>query len=158
ENLSACGSRTAAGIDFAVRHGDVLFVDTNRVQESSFGELVFDLFYQQKSFIARNLWRFRGWLGRVLGWERHPKDGVFPNQWRDPAAPFAVGQKLGFMELVRIGAGDELLLHIQNRTVEAYFVVRREGRRLYMGSIVNPLGPFGHVYWWVIQPFHKLVM
>jgi hypothetical protein len=146
-------------IRFPIRHGDVLFVEADCVFESSFGELIYDLYYQPKPFFVRNVWRFRGWLGRLLKWENHPRNGIFPNQWRDPDQPFSVGQKVGFMRLVAVdGARDQLLLHIENHTVEAFFVVKRRERRLSMATIVRPKGRFGHVYWRIIQPFHKWVM
>jgi hypothetical protein len=155
--LVACNSEAPKQVRFPIVYGDLLVAEGAAVLASSFPELLFDLYYQPKPWLVRVLWRTRGFVGRVLGWERHPKNGVFPNQWRDVSQPLHVGQRVGFMRLTHL-FDDEALLHIENATVEAVFVVRRMGHQLYMGSIVRPKGLAGQIYWRCIQPFHELVI
>jgi uncharacterized protein YbjT (DUF2867 family) len=100
-------------------------------------------------------WSARGLIDRLVG-------GVgLTRGRRDPDRLF-VGESLDFWRVEEIEPGRLLRLRAEMRLPGLAWLelgVRRDnGRTLYtQRALFHPHGLFGHLYWWVVWPFHHFV-
>lgn len=155
--LASYSSMAETFVPFPIEKGDVFFREGEPIAQSTFEELVHDVFFSPPPLLIRGLFSLRIRLGSLLKLDPPPPSGV--PVWTGPGHPFAVGQRVGFMEVVAVEPDKELLLHLRSETVDAYFsILRQKPERLYFASIVKTEGVFGCIYWSLIQPFHKFVI
>lgn len=117
--------------------------------------------------LARALFAFRVWLGRVLGWDRPRHDPPQTSYLsRVPAAlrtrsMVQPGTTEGGFRLLYL-VEQESLAEIRNATVHAFLcAVLREhagGYRLYWAVYVKPLSWLTPVYMALIEPFRRFIV
>ncbi len=116
---------------------------------------------------VRLLFRLRGWLGRVFGWDRVPPQ---PSRESFVSRLSAADRECS---LVAPGTPDgpfrvlfvstrEAISEIQNSTVHAFsvfaLVERSSGYRLYWGIYVRPVGRITSWYMRLIDPFRRVII
>jgi hypothetical protein len=117
--------------------------------------------------LARALFAFRLWLGRVFGWDRPRHDppemsylARVPRalQARSVVQPGTVERGFRLLYVV----GQESLAEIRNATVHAFLCAalqeRPGGYRLYWAVYVKPLSWLTPVYMAVIEPFRRFIV
>jgi Protein of unknown function (DUF2867) len=113
------------------------------------------------------LFRLRGWLGRVFGWDRdrqHPPRDTFASRLTAAdreASLVAPGTPDGTRWTLFVSPR-ESISELQNSTVHAFVVVvmaeRPGGYRLYLAIYVRPVGRLTVWYFRLIDPFRRLVI
>ncbi|MGY1822607.1 SDR family oxidoreductase [Geodermatophilus sp. SYSU D00079] len=103
----------------------------------------------------RLAWEVRGWLDRAVG-------GVGLRRGRRSPSRLYVGDALDFWRVEELEPGRLLRLRAEMRVpglAWLEFHVEQEGgrTRLRQKATFKPNGLFGHVYWWVLVPFHGFV-
>ncbi|MBW2415427.1 MAG: DUF2867 domain-containing protein [Deltaproteobacteria bacterium] len=116
---------------------------------------------------VRFLFRLRGWLGRVFGWDAEPAAGSTDS--------FASRLSADDRERSRVPTGTpagpfralfesahESISEIRNSTVHAFsvfaLVERPDGYRLYWGIHVRPVGRITAWYMAIIDPFRRFII
>jgi hypothetical protein len=111
--------------------------------------------------MAAQLFRLRGWMGRVFGWDR--ESGPASERLADAEA--TQGSVGGFDPV--FATDDEALFELENATVHALMhlgrvaVEDRDSSGLWapqMAVYVKPRGYLGRVYMKLIQPFRHLIV
>ncbi|GAA3585318.1 SDR family oxidoreductase [Nonomuraea rosea] len=100
-------------------------------------------------------WALRGLLDRLVG-------GVGLRRGRRDADRLRVGDAIDFWRVEEVSPGRLLRLRAEMRLPGLAWlelgVVRSEGRTVYrQRAIFHPHGLLGHLYWWLISPFHGLI-
>ncbi|MFD7200635.1 SDR family oxidoreductase [Streptomyces sp. NPDC059893] len=101
-------------------------------------------------------WAVRGWLDRFVG-------GVGLRRGRRDTERLRVGDSLDFWRVEEIEPGRLLRLRAEMRLPGlAWLEMRVErdpqgGTRYRQRALFHPRGLLGHVYWWLVLPFHTLV-
>ncbi|MGY1690144.1 SDR family oxidoreductase [Geodermatophilus sp. SYSU D01105] len=100
-------------------------------------------------------WEVRGWLDRAVG-------GVGLRRGRRSPRDLYVGDALDFWRVEELEEGRLLRLRAEMRVpglAWLEFHVEQEGgrTRLRQKATFRPHGLFGHLYWWVLVPFHGFV-
>lgn len=110
--------------------------------------------------LAGQLFRFRGWLGRVFGWDEDPRSPKTTSGLSGDGSARSGGS--GF-ELV-YQTEEEALYEIENATVHAlmhFGRVRPDADGTWapqMSVYVKPRGLFGRFYMTLIGPFRHLIV
>ncbi|MGW7484763.1 SDR family oxidoreductase [Nonomuraea muscovyensis] len=100
-------------------------------------------------------WQLRGLLDRLVG-------GVGLRRGRRDAARLRVGDSIDFWRVEEVRPGRLLRLRAEMRLPGLAWlelgVDRSGGRTVYtQRAIFHPRGLLGHLYWWAISPFHRLI-
>ncbi|MFW3171550.1 SDR family oxidoreductase [Geodermatophilus sp. CPCC 206100] len=100
-------------------------------------------------------WQVRGWLDRAVG-------GVGLRRGRRSPTDLYVGEALDFWRVEELEPGRLLRLRAEMRVpglAWLEFHVEQDGARtrLRQKATFKPRGLFGHLYWWVLVPFHGFV-
>ncbi|RBY80861.1 DUF2867 domain-containing protein [Geodermatophilus sp. TF02-6] len=100
-------------------------------------------------------WEVRGWLDRAVG-------GVGLRRGRRSPHDLYVGEALDFWRVEELDEGRLLRLRAEMRVPGLawleFHVEPDDGRtRLRQKATFRPHGLFGHLYWWVLVPFHGVV-
>lgn len=100
-------------------------------------------------------WHARGFLDRLVG-------GVGLRRGRRDPVHLRVGDALDFWRVEEIQPGRLLRLRAEMRLPGLAWLeltVRQEDGRVSYGqrAIFHPRGLLGHLYWWVLQPFHGFI-
>jgi uncharacterized protein YbjT (DUF2867 family) len=101
-------------------------------------------------------WEVRGWLDRAVG-------GVGLRRGRRSPSDLYVGDALDFWRVEEIEEGRLLRLRAEMRLpglawLEFHVEQDDDGStRLRQKATFRPRGLFGHLYWWVLVPFHGFV-
>ncbi|WP_367133936.1 SDR family oxidoreductase [Saccharothrix sp. HUAS TT1] len=102
------------------------------------------------------LWAVRGWLDRLVG-------GVGLRRGRRDPRRLQVGEALDFWRVEEIDRGRLLRLRAEMRVpglawLELRVAAEDGGGSTYrQRAVFVPRGLAGHVYWWLVWPFHGLV-
>lgn len=117
--------------------------------------------------LARALFAFRLWLGRVFGWDRPRHDPPGTSylsrvpaalQARSVVPPGTVERGFRLLYVV----GQEALVENRNATVHAFLCAalheRPGGYRLYWAVYVKPLSWLTPVYMALIEPFRRFIV
>ena len=102
------------------------------------------------------LWEIRGFLDRLIG-------GVGLRRGRRDPYQVYVGEALDFWRVERCDRGQLLRLRAEMRLpglawLELIVDQDERGRTLYrQRATYRPFGLLGHMYWWVVVPFHAIV-
>ena len=102
------------------------------------------------------LWEIRGFLDRLIG-------GVGLRRGRRDPHQLYVGETVDFWRVERCDRGQLLRLRAEMRLPGLAWlelIVDRDdaGRTVYkQRATYRPFGLLGHMYWWVVVPFHALV-
>jgi hypothetical protein len=117
--------------------------------------------------VARALFAFRLWLGRVFGWDR-PRHDPPQSSFLSRVAPALQERSLvqpgtmegGFRLLYLIEK--ESLAEIRNATVHAFLCAalceRPDGYRLYWAVYVKPMSWLTPLYMALIEPFRRFIV
>ncbi|WP_433236796.1 SDR family oxidoreductase [Streptosporangium sp. CA-135522] len=100
-------------------------------------------------------WRARGFLDRLVG-------GVGLRRGRRDPLRLRVGDSVDFWRVEEVEPGHLLRLRAEMRLPGLAWleltVRRHRGRTIYdQRAIFHPRGLAGHLYWWSISPFHRLI-
>lgn len=100
-------------------------------------------------------WRVRGWLDRLSG-------GPGLRRGRRDPRDLVIGDALDFWRVEEADDGRFLRLRAEMRLPGLAWLeleVRREGdtTAFHQRALFHPRGFLGHVYWWVVWPFHGVV-
>ncbi|MDF5752602.1 SDR family oxidoreductase [Spongiactinospora sp. TRM90649] len=100
-------------------------------------------------------WKLRGLADRLVG-------GVGLRRGRRDPARLRVGDSIDFWRVEEVLPGRLLRLRAEMRLPGLAWlelgVVQSDGRTIYtQRAIFHPRGLLGHLYWWVISPFHDLI-
>jgi uncharacterized protein YbjT (DUF2867 family) len=100
-------------------------------------------------------WRLRGWLDRLVG-------GVGLRRGRRDPSRLRTGDAVDFWRVEEVEPGHLLRLRAEMRLPgRAWLELRVEsagGRSTYtQRAIFAPRGLAGHLYWWSVAPFHRVV-
>ena len=101
-------------------------------------------------------WAVRGWLDRLVG-------GVGLRRGRRDPRRLHVGEALDFWRVEEIERGKSLLLRAEMKVpglawLELRVAPSAQGGSTYrQRAVFVPRGLAGHVYWWLVWPFHGLV-
>ncbi|MEU9837055.1 SDR family oxidoreductase [Streptosporangium sp. NPDC048047] len=100
-------------------------------------------------------WRARGFLDRLVG-------GVGLRRGRRDPGRLRVGDSVDFWRVEEVEPGRLLRLRAEMRLPGLAWlelgVARHRGRTVYrQRAIFHPRGLAGHLYWWVISPFHSVI-
>lgn len=117
--------------------------------------------------VARALFAFRLWLGRVFGWDRprhDPPQSSFLSRVAPPLQERSLVQpgtmEGGFRLLYLIEK--ESLAEIRNATVHAFLCAalceRPDGYRLYWAVYVKPMSWLTPLYMALIEPFRRFIV
>lgn len=117
--------------------------------------------------VVKFLFRFRGWLGHIFGWDRerqHPPRDSFISRLSatdQQTSLIAPGTPDGSRWTLFVSPR-ESISELQNATVHAFSVVvmaeRPRGYRLYWAIYVRPVGSITVWYFRLIDPFRRLVI
>ncbi|MDU0288478.1 SDR family oxidoreductase [Saccharothrix longispora] len=100
-------------------------------------------------------WAVRGWLDRLVG-------GVGLRRGRRDPRRLHVGEALDWWRVEELDRGRLLRLRAEMRVpglawLELQVVPRGSGSTYRQRAVFVPRGLAGHVYWWLVWPFHGLV-
>jgi len=100
-------------------------------------------------------WRLRGALDRMAG-------GVGLRRGRRDPRRLRVGDSIDFWRVEEIEPGHLLRLRAEMRLPGLAWLElsqsRENGRTVYrQRAVFHPHGLLGHLYWWLISPFHNLI-
>lgn len=101
-------------------------------------------------------WAVRGWLDRLVG-------GVGLRRGRRDPRRLHVGEALDFWRVEELDRGRLLRLRAEMRVpglawLELRVAAADGGGSTYsQRAVFVPRGPAGHVYWWLVWPFHGVV-
>lgn len=100
-------------------------------------------------------WRIRGVLDRLVG-------GVGLRRGRRDPRRLRVGDSIDFWRVEEVERGRLLRLRAEMRLPGLAWLelsqTREHGRTFYhQRAVFHPHGLLGHLYWWVISPFHGLI-
>ncbi|MGM1059758.1 SDR family oxidoreductase [Saccharothrix sp. Mg75] len=100
-------------------------------------------------------WAVRGWLDRLVG-------GVGLRRGRRDPRRLHVGEALDWWRVEALDRGRLLRLRAEMRVpglawLELQVVPRGTGSTYRQRAVFVPRGLAGHVYWWLVWPFHGLV-
>jgi len=97
------------------------------------------------------LWRFRGFLDKIIG-------GPGVNRGRRDPAALRIGDSLDFWKVVDLKKGKRLLLFAQMKLPgKAWLEFSIKENNLVQTSYFIPKGLWGRIYWILTMPFHALV-
>ena len=116
---------------------------------------------------ARALFALRFAIGRVLGWDRPPRDEAaqsYRHRLTDEDRARSIvppGTARGIFRLLYLFT-NESIAETRNATVHGFLVMalrpRAGGYRLYWAIYVKPVGRLTAVYMAVIDPFRRLIV
>jgi len=100
-------------------------------------------------------WQARGWLDRVFG-------GVGLRRGRRDPARLRSGDAVDFWRVEEIEPGHLLRLRAEMRLPGRAWLELRvdpagDGSTYTQRAVFQPRGLAGHLYWWSVAPFHRLV-
>ena len=107
-------------------------------------------------FYANWLWRFRGFIDRLMG-------GIGYRRGRDNVNDIRIGDRIDFWLVERHEPGKRLRLKAEmNVWGNGWLEFRTEGinnsnSQLTITAHYYPRGLFGHIYWFITYPIHKIV-
>ena len=144
---------------FPTAHGESIHAKNFHLTSSDvYNAIARDYFWLRPSWWVQflfNLRKFTGMLFRI--------DNPDPGQVRGNEIKFAIGERVLFFTVLAIDEQKEIVLANRNKIIESVFSFYLEPlgafrTRLYNKTKVRFLNIFGQIYWYLILPFHHLII